>query len=182
MRGGAVRLRRFERADFDLLLSWLESEDAMRQWAGNNFRWPLDEAQLQAYGDGSGGERPARLIFTAEDATSGTPVGHICLNAIDREHLNATVSRVLIAPEARGRGLCIALMEAILQVGFDELRLHRVDLAVYDFNAAAIACYERVGMQREGLLRETTRVGEAYWSRYVMSILAAEWRARSQTR
>ena len=69
-------------------------------------------------------------------------------------------------------------MEAVLRVGFEQLGLHRVSLNVFDFNHSAIACYEKVGFCKDGLLRDTVRVGEKYWSHYVMSILEDEWRAR----
>ena len=32
--------------------------------------------------------------------------------------------------------------------------MHRVGLGVFDFNDSAIACYERAGFRREGVLRE----------------------------
>ena len=56
--------------------------------------------------------------------------------------------------------------------------LHRIDLRVFDFNQAAIAAYERVGFKKEGLLRDACKVGEAYWSAWVMSMLEDEWRDR----
>ena len=43
----------------------------------------------------------------------------------------------------RGKGIGQLMMEEILKVAFDELRLHRVSLGVFDFNVSAIACYEK---------------------------------------
>jgi RimJ/RimL family protein N-acetyltransferase len=62
--------------------------------------------------------------------------------------------------------------------GFDELALHRIDLVVFDFNLAAIACHERAGFAEESRLREARRFGEEYWTLVQMSILEGEWRAR----
>jgi RimJ/RimL family protein N-acetyltransferase len=66
----------------------------------------------------------------------------------------------------------------VAQVGFEQLRLHRIDLVVFDFNTSAIACYERAGFVKEGYLREARRFGEEYWSLVQMSILETEWAAR----
>lgn len=69
-----------------------------------------------------------------------------------------------------------------LEIGFDRLGLHRVDLVVFDFNAGAIACYERAGFVIEGRLREARRFGEDYWTLVQMSILEHEWRAGRRAR
>jgi RimJ/RimL family protein N-acetyltransferase len=70
------------------------------------------------------------------------------------------------------------MVRRALEVAFDQLRLHRVDLVVFDFNAGAIACYERVGFVTEGRLREARRLGAEYWTLVQMSMLEQEWRAR----
>ena len=78
---------------------------------------------------------------------------------------------MLIDPGHRGSGLGVALMREIVRVGFDQVGLHRLQLAVYDFNAAAIACYERVGFVVEGRLRDATLGSGGYWNAYVMALL-----------
>ncbi len=49
------------------------------------------------------------------------------------------------------------MMKAVLHIAFDELKLHRVTLGVYDFNISAISCYEKIGFVKEGLLRESKK-------------------------
>ena len=71
-------------------------------------------------------------------------------------------------------------MRAALGVAFDQLQMHRVELAVFDFNQAAIACYERVGFRREGVRREMFRSHDGYWSEIVMSMLESEWNRREE--
>ncbi len=64
----------------------------------------------------------------------------------------------------------------VLKIGFDELGLHRLSLGVFDFNHAAIRCYEKSGFVKEGLLRDVRKVEGAYWSLIEMSILENEWK------
>lgn len=79
--------------------------------------------------------------------------GHIEIGNIERRNSSARLSRVLVGPiGSRGRGLGQQLVRAALGIAFDTMHLHRVDLSVFDFNQAAIACYERVRFQREGVL------------------------------
>ena len=104
-------------------------------------------------------------------------VGHIDLDHIDLQNKSARICRVLVGEHsARGKGIGTQLVDKILEIGFEQLGLHRIELAVFDFNEAAIRCYEKCGFVKEGLLRDARRVGNVYWSLYIMSILESEWR------
>jgi RimJ/RimL family protein N-acetyltransferase len=67
------------------------------------------------------------------------------------------------------------MIRKILDIGFKELDLHRIELNVFDFNTSAIACYEKAGFIREGLHRDVRKIGNEYWSLYRMSMLQDEW-------
>lgn len=169
-----VALRPFEETDFPFILGSIVSADELLQWAGPGLSWPLDEEQLRDYR--SRGDDPDKLLtFSAVENATDFVVGHVQL-VLDREHDLGYVGRVLIAPSARGRGLGTALMREIVRFGFDDLRLHRLSLNVFDFNRAAIACYERVGFIKEGHLRDTRRASNGYWSMFVMGMLDTDWR------
>jgi len=172
-----LRLRPFVRGDYDRLIASAISPDFLYQWAGPLFTYPLDRLQLERYLLTSIGDPPTHRIFTALDET-GEPTGHIELANIDRVNRSANIARVLIFAGQRGQGLGRELLTLALAVGFDELKLHRISLYVFDFNLPAIAAYERAGMAREGLLRDVRRVGDRFWSVYQMSMLEDEWRAR----
>ena len=173
-----IVLEPFTRDDFARLLSWVPDEVAMFRWAGSIFEWPLTESQLEAYVTPTAEHPPTRLIWRALDAASGEAVGHVELNAIDRRQRSTTLSRVLIGPPYRGRGLSRAMVAAVLPVAFDDLGLHRVDLRVFEDNEPARRCYESLGFVREGLLREVRIVGGDFLSTIVMSLLEDEWRGR----
>ena len=67
----------------------------------------------------------------------------------------------------------------VLDCAFRELNLHRVQLAVFAYNTAAIALYEKVGFQREGVFREfLQRDGERH-DMYLYGLLRREWEAMS---
>lgn len=176
-----VRLRPFAPADFSRLIGWLSAtpgEEELLRWAGPIFTWPLDPAQLERYLDATRETPPARLVWRA-DAETGAPFGHVELSAIDRRQRSATLSRVLVDPARRGEGLAASMVTAALAVAFDELRLHRVQLSVFDFNIPALRCYDRLGFVREGVLRDARRLrGGTYWNVVCCSLLEDEWRRR----
>ncbi len=171
-----LTLRPFDRSDFARLIGWVESAEFLMQWAGPIFTYPLDAGQLERYKLLATGDPPTRYIYTALEGAD--PVGHIELSAVDRRNRAATLARVLIAPGQRGRGLGRQMVTAALALGFDTLGLHRLDLNVFDFNHAALACYTQAGLMREGVVRDARRVGDGWWSVVTMSMLDSEWAAR----
>jgi RimJ/RimL family protein N-acetyltransferase len=172
-----IELRPFGRADFDRLIEWATSRELVVQWAGLGFTYPLDHAQLDAYLTVAEEDPETRVIWKAVDAGTGVVVGHIELDRIHRAMRRARLSRVLVAPGLRGEGVGKAMTLLALRHAFAVLDLHRVDLGAFDFNTAAIRCYESCGFVREGLERDGVRVGDVYWSAVQMSILEGEWRA-----
>jgi len=171
----SICLELFSESDFDRLIAWSPTAEFLLQWAGPFFTFPLNRSQLEKYLAATSQDPATALAFRGVNA-SGTPLGHIEIGNIDRRNSSARLGRVLVGPkDARGRGLGQQLVRAALAVAFDELHLHRVELFVFDFNQAAIACYERVGFQHEGVLREARRQGDRYWNVCVMSILEHQW-------
>lgn len=171
-----ISLRKFTREDFPCLMKWITSPALLYQWAGTIFTFPLTEVQLENYIRETERPDPPRLIFTVENTEAKENLGHIELNSIDRKNKSACICRVLVGPEiCRGKGIGQEMMRKVLEVGFRDLNLHRIELNVFDFNTAAIKCYEKAGFIREGLHRDVRRIGNEYWSLYRMSMLKDEW-------
>ncbi|MEW6569109.1 MAG: GNAT family protein [Chloroflexota bacterium] len=176
-----IELVPFGREDFRRLIDWVPDEAFLMQWAGTSFEFPHDEAQLEAYLRPTQGERPTRLAFKAVDRSSGVAVGHIELNNIDRKHRSARVARVLVGEASKRRqGIGTEMVHQVLRIGFERLGLHRIELLVFEFNQAAIACYEKAGFVREGLLRQARWHRGQFWDLLLLSILEQEWKEANQ--
>lgn len=171
----AIGLEPFGDADIERLVAWISSPALLGQWTASTFTHPLTRPQLEQHLRETAA-RGDRLIYrvVVEDEV----VGHLELGAIDRRHRSLRIGRVFVAPGARGRGVGTRMMQAALEIAFDQLSMHRVELGVFDFNREAVALYERVGFRREGLRRDVFLGPDGYWSELVMSILADEWRAK----
>ena len=166
-----IKLETFNKSDFKQLMGWIDSEEFLIQWSGNAFAYPLNEQQLENYI-----ESLNTLVFKVIDEESKKVVGHISLGQIDNINKSARIGKVLVGDtKMRGRSIGKHMMKAVLQIAFEELKLHRVTLGVYDFNTSAISCYEKIGFVKEGLLRESKKVGETYWNLWEMSRLEYEW-------
>ncbi|HEX3130849.1 MAG TPA: GNAT family protein [Thermoanaerobaculia bacterium] len=168
-----IRLIPFDSSDIDRLLGWIRSPEELMLWTASSFGFPLTREHIEGHLRDSA-ERGDRRIFKAVEE-SGEAVGHIELGAIDPRNRSVRIGRVLVDPNRRGRGLGAAMTRAALEIAFQELGAHRVELGVFDVNPGAIACYERVGFQRDGMRRDSFLVSKQparYWSEVIMSVLA----------
>ena len=168
-----MKLERFRLKHLPKVLSWINSEAQMVQWAGPAFAWPLTQKQLREH------LRAARTkpvsLYPFAWTHRGTILGYCELAQYNPRWGLAILSRVLIAPGRRHEGLGRRMVSQAVRFGFEELGLHRIGLSVFDFNRAAIRCYASVGFTLEGTLRQSARVGNSYWNCHVMSLLRTEW-------
>ena len=174
-----IKLEYFGREDFKQLMEWMNNEHLITNWAGSLFRFPLTEDSLDWYIlETNNLDSSDAFIYKAINTTSGKTVGHISLGGISEKNRAARISRVLVGnTEERGKGVCAGMIKAILKIAFEDMKLHRISLGVYDFNKAAIRCYEKCGFVKEGLMRDVLRYdNETYWSLLEMSMLEHEWR------
>lgn len=171
-----VELNFFEQSDFKQLIDWIESPQFLLQWGGPAFDFPLTINQLEKYIENANSDNSDTLIYKVIEKETKNVIGHISLGRIDRKNKSARVGKVLVGDKnVRGKGIGQQMIKKILNIAFDELHLHRVNLGVYDFNVPAIACYEKAGFIKEGLLRDSAKNGDEYWSSWEMSILENEW-------
>jgi RimJ/RimL family protein N-acetyltransferase len=176
-----IRLEYFGRDDFKQLIAWINNEELLMNWSGSMFRFPLSEESLEWYIEDTnvlpGSEA---YIYKAVDE-NGRVVGHISLGGISEKNRSARISRVLVGNTAeRGKGVCYEMVKAVLKIGFEELKLHRIALGAYDDNRAAIRCYEKAGLKIEGIHRDVLLYKDNYWSMIEMAMLESEWQAMNK--
>ncbi|WLR50429.1 GNAT family protein [Bacillus tianshenii] len=163
-------------SDFQTLIDWSGDERFLLQWAGPSMNYPLDKKQLKSFLYGSNNKDSSdRMIYKAIESETGQMVGHISLGMLNHKHRTGRIGRVLVSPAKQGEGIGEWMMREVCQIGFEEFNLHRIGLGVFDFNIGAIRCYEKIGFQRDGLLREVVSVQGDYWNMIEMSLLENEW-------
>jgi RimJ/RimL family protein N-acetyltransferase len=173
-----VRLEYFTKEDYDQLINWIDDDWLMQNWTGSMFSYPLNEEKLDWYTkDTNDPETSDALVYKVIDNSTEQVVGHISLGSISRKNRAARISRVLVGKTSeRGKGYCKSMIMEILRIGFENLKLHRISLGVYDFNTSAINCYEKCGFVKEGVSRDVLLYEGEYWSLVEMAILEDEWK------
>lgn len=102
---------------------------------------------LRGYKEGEGGP------WGIECRETGRMVGVIHLMAVSAQHSRAEIGFVL-SRSYWNRGLMSEALTRVLEYSFQSIELNRVEGFCLIDNRAGIAVMERVGMKREGVLRE----------------------------
>jgi RimJ/RimL family protein N-acetyltransferase len=172
-----IQLAYFTAEDFSQLQEWISDDEILMNWSGALFSFPLTTESLSWYiEDVNDLTKSEAFIYKAIESETGKSVGHISLGGISKKNRAGRISRVFVAPEYQGRGYCKEMVRAVLKIGFEDLKLHRICLGVYDFNIAAISCYKKAGMVVEGTNRDCLQFKGNWWSLIEMSMLEGEWR------
>jgi RimJ/RimL family protein N-acetyltransferase len=162
-----IKFEKFGKTDYDRFINWIDSEELMVVFSAQVFNFPITHQQLGAYV-----ETPNRIIYKVIALKDNEIIGHAELNNIDYKNGSARICRLIVGDKnSRNKGYGTLIMKELIRIGFEELKLHRLDLGVYDFNKQAIKCYQKCGFEIEGLLKENVKFNTDYWSTYNMSIL-----------
>ncbi|WP_214769579.1 GNAT family protein [Exiguobacterium sp. s39] len=80
-----------------------------------------------------------------------------------------------LSPAYHGQGIAKEAAFAVIEYGFTELSLNRIEALVLPENTASQRLLERLGFQREGLLRQYEKTRSQFDDLYMYSILRSDW-------
>jgi RimJ/RimL family protein N-acetyltransferase len=174
--GKLVFLRPSERADVPLFARWLSDARTTRNLA---LRSPISLAMEERWFDDllehHGRDRWHFVICRLAD---DRPVGVIDLHELDLTSGGAGLGIVIGDPADHGQGYGSDALDAIIDFAFEELRLERVWLDVFEGNPGARRVYERVGFVHEATFRHGVFKGGRHEDVHRLAILRAEWSER----
>ena len=107
--------------------------------------------------------------------TNGHAVGTAGFHNISEEDHCATYRIGIFDPKYHSKGIGTLTTKLLIKYGFEEIKWHRIELKVLDYNKRGIRCYEKCGFKIDGILRENAFIEGKYCSDIVMSILDYEY-------
>ncbi|PWW65469.1 GNAT family N-acetyltransferase [Actinokineospora spheciospongiae] len=166
--GDRVRLRAMEPEDAEPLWRWNNDPEVMR-WMVDIHPTTLHDTRTRM------AEWPrnshARLTLGIETRADTRLVGAIALSGAEPEHGRGTIDLYLGERDTWGSGYATEALRLICAYGFDEMRLHSIDLSVVDENAAARRVYAKVGFQEIGRARHAFRRAGHWHDMVLMDLL-----------
>ncbi|MEO5874516.1 MAG: GNAT family protein [Streptosporangiaceae bacterium] len=158
---------------------FLAHMDRGREYVGRHIGLPDATADLlstrtwlQSYADRTAADT-GRLYGIWLD---GLLVGGVLFRVFDAAAGNCEAG-CWLEPTAAGRGLVTRAARVIIDWAVRERGMHRVEWRVSTENTPSINVARRLGMTRDGVLREDTPYRGVRQSTEVWSVLASQWRA-----
>lgn len=100
-------------------------------------------------------------------------VGRIGLHHINRQNKSGAIGYWL-TKEAEGKGIILKSCKALINYGFNELGLHRIEIKAAVHNLRSQAVPERLNFRREGVLRQAELVNNEFLDLVLYSLLRPE--------
>jgi RimJ/RimL family protein N-acetyltransferase len=175
LRGERVWLRPLEGRDMPAYAAGINDTEV---GAMAGYRWPMSVDQARAWLDRHQDaiNRGEAFFFAVCEIGDDRFIGTTWLKDVNLLDGSAELA-IYMDRDHVGAGWGTDAQRALLAFGFGALGLERVWLTVDADNARAIRSYEKVGFQREGIMRRSRRGLSGMTDGVLMSILRDEWQA-----
>lgn len=171
--GRLVRLVAPSRNNAAILARW--SEDASYlQALDTDYARPLSEQEFAKKLDPDQRD-PNWIEFHLRTVQEDRLIGFVALHTIEWNNATAMLSAGIGEPDYRGKGYGTEALCLLLNYAFSELNLFRVGLDVIATNDRAVHVYEKLGFQREGVMRSAVHRNGRRYDVLHMGLLREEW-------
>ena len=170
--GARVQLRPLRASDADDLFAVHSDPRVMRYWS--HAPWTSREQAAARIAELAHDRANAEFYTWASTLADDRLIGTVSLFAISRAQRRGEVGYALAA-RAWGRGYATEGLRLAIAHAFDALGLERLEADIDPRNEASCRLVERVGFQREGLLRQRWRVAGEITDSAIYGLLRAEY-------
>ena len=167
-----ITLREFQKDDFDAVHSYASDPEVVKfmSWGPNTAvetrRFIQRTIQSQII-------KP-RTSYDLSIVFDGQLVGGCSLTIYSLMDRRAEMG-YCIRRDHWGRGIGTKVAAMLIEFGFKDLDLHRIEAKCDPENHASYRIMEKNGMHREGILREEKDIHGEWRDSYIYSILRQEW-------
>ena len=164
-----IVIEKFTSGDFKNLISWINSEEELMQFAGPQLTFPLTNEQLE-----KSLTNENVLTFKVVDNSTNLSIGHAEIFLKDSSF---ALARILVGDKnMRGKGLGKIIVDKLLEFGFTNFDKNTAELNVFDWNISAIKCYEKAGFEVNHNLKFERKINDKTWIAINMRIDKTKWK------
>lgn len=177
--GERVRLRAMEHDDTKTAYAWVNDPEVTRNLSLYLPMSTMDEEKwLERAMQGDPNERP--LAIEVRDGDGWKLIGNCGVFSIDWVNSSAELGILIGDKSAWNKGYGTEVMTLLLRHCFDTLNLNRAFLRVYADNVRGQRAYLKAGFVEEGRMRQAVYKHGRYDDVILMSVLRADWSARTK--
>ncbi len=173
-------LRDFEASDFEEVYAFCSDPDVMRYFTGEPETAEEVRAFLRRTVELAQQQPQTKFRYAIVLRTENRVIGGCGLDIMDAHAREGEIGYHLLA-SCWGRGYATETARALLQFGFDDLKLHRIFADSFARNGASARVMEKAGLKYEARLRQNRRCAEGWDDTLLYALLEDEWRAASGT-
>ena len=176
LRGSRVRLRPLERGGLSRYQELFFEPEISLHYGELGMPENLDRLQRR-FEAGEFDTTDRSLLLVIE--TEGTLIGTMQLkNTENLPSRSATFGIMIGDPAYLDRGYGTEASTLLLDYAFAVLGYHKINLDLFEYNARALAMYEKLGFVLEGRRRENHWSRGRFWDDILMGVTAEEWWSR----
>jgi RimJ/RimL family protein N-acetyltransferase len=166
-------LRDFEPNDFDAFFATTNDPEYQQFYAEEEMTRPFWQKIFAHFVDGTT-ENPRTNYQLAICLPDGTLIGTCGVRLEDVANRQASFGCAMGRP-FWGHGYATEACHTLFAFAFTQLDIHRIYANTKAKNSRACVLAEHLGMQREGILRQTQFFRGEWWDTAVYAILKNEW-------
>lgn len=173
-------LRRFEPADLDAYYAYQSLPETARYLLGEARSLAECMERIGKFNQQKFSQEGDWASFAVELVDQPGLLGEIAFKweaGGDAEHGYVGEIGWTLAPQAQGKGYATEAANAVLDLAFGQLGFHRVHARLDAVNVGSRKICERIGMQREALLRENWYLKGEWSTEAIYAILRSDWQA-----
>lgn len=114
------------------------------------------------------------ILFVIEHTPSRKVIGHIGLYNIDYRARKCSCGILIGNKSFRRKGLGYLCLKALVDFGFDNLNLNRIEADFLQDNIASLSIYKKIGFKIEGKQRQAQYKLGMYYDLVLMALLRDE--------
>lgn len=119
--------------------------------------------------------RISSFFFLLIDKSTGLPIGECGFHTWNTYHHRTEVFYLLRSDEYKQKGIMTEAFAAVLEYGYTQMNLHRIEAKVASWNTPSVKLLTRFGFLKEGTAREDYFVDGVHEDSDCYSLLKPEW-------
>ncbi|BBD62827.1 GCN5-related N-acetyltransferase (plasmid) [Nostoc sp. HK-01] len=120
------------------------------------------------------GDEGGYIVFAVHHIVDAKIIGEIGINLLPKAQSQGEIGWSL-HPNYQRRGYATQAAQVLLNYGFTQRNLHRITSICDTRNTASYMLMERLGMRREGHLKQSQLIKGVWQDEYIYALLRKEW-------
>jgi len=160
LKGNKIILRSVVKKDLEFFKIWRNTYEI---WKNNTQFILLNMINQRNWFQSLSDRKKNRAMFTIINKTK-IPIGICGFIDIDPDNKNAKIAIIIGKIDLHSKGIGSESMNLLLDYGFNQLKLHRIEAEIIEYNTNSIKFFQKFNFQLETNLRQAIWRKHRWWN------------------